>query len=211
MSLFSGPNLERLDPSKDDCSIPDARRISGIIRYNCFANSDDNTDAEKSSGIWTLPSFFNHRCIGQNCTWKIFGNFIMIRACRLIRKGEELQISYASPTWTYKVRQGLLIDRLGFRCDCELCVSDRSLPKEVIVVRERLQNLALKQSVDFVGLNPDADPALIYKKFQESSSLLIEILQRLEDMHPNHGMLNVLILDCLQQLGIFHKQWSLIN
>jgi hypothetical protein len=79
---------------------------------------------------------------------------------------------------------------------------DRALPKEIIVVREKMHKMAENQQVDFLGLNPNTNPAELYRKFKESSSLLLEILRRLEDMHPNHGLLNVLCVDPLQQLGM---------
>jgi hypothetical protein len=78
--LSSGPKLGSLYPSKDDCSIIDIERISGVVRHNCFADSGDSyPEVEKSVGVWLLPSYFNHLCIGGNCFWKIYGDFILIR------------------------------------------------------------------------------------------------------------------------------------
>jgi len=96
----------------------------------------------------------------------------------------------------------LLINRLGFTCDCRLCTLDNQLNPQVIIQRERLQDLVKRQEIDFVALNSSASPDEIYKKFQISSTLLQEIIRKLEQMHPHHGDLNVSIIDALEKLGM---------
>jgi hypothetical protein len=124
------------------------------------------------------------------------------RAFREIKKGEELIFSYASPTWSHKSRMDLLINRLGFTCDCQLCTLDNQLDPKVIVQREKLQDLVKRQEIDFVGLDGKSSPEEIYRKFQISSTLLQEIIRKLEQLHPNHGDLNVSIIDALEKLGM---------
>jgi hypothetical protein len=68
--LYSGPVISRVEPI--DELVIDTSRVQAIITFNSFSRdphfsefesiSLDDTD-ENESGIWIIPSFFNHSCV----------------------------------------------------------------------------------------------------------------------------------------------------
>lgn len=204
---FSGNDLGHLEPPSDCASPPppplEMARVYGICRTNTFANSGDSyPEVEKSVGIWLFPAFVNHQCIGGNCTWKIFGDFIFVRTLRPVRKGEELTHSYVSPAFPFQARKEVLTKRLGFTCGCILCELDRTLPQSTGEEKKKLNLLVQRQEVQFSQLDSSQNSEDYGKRIQASILLLEQIISKLEAIHPKHGMYNASLLDPLQKLGL---------
>lgn len=186
------------------CHPLDMARIYGICKTNTFANAGDSyPEVEKSVGLWIFPAYVNHQCIGGNCTWKIFSDFIFFRTYRAVKKGEELVVSYVSPAFSFRARTEVLTKRLGFVCPCILCELDRALPQSFQEDKERLKILANNQEVKFAQLDPNQGSREEYRKKVETSILLLEqIIGKLEKIQPKHGIYNASLLDPLQKLGL---------
>ncbi|CAL8144137.1 unnamed protein product [Orchesella dallaii] len=203
--LHAGNDLGYVEIPPESKEIPelDMERIYGICKTNTFANSGDSyPEVEKSVGLWLFPAFVNHLCIGGNCTWKIFGDYIFVRTFKPVKKGEELVHSYVSPAYPYRARFGTLTERLGFVCPCILCDLDRQLPKSIHDEKEKLKQLVLNQEVDFSSLEQNVDSSEYAKKFQASTMILEQIILKLEKIQPKHGKYNASLLDPLQKLGL---------
>lgn len=176
-------------------------RIYGICRTNTFANSGDSyPEVEKSVGLWLFPAYVNHQCVGGNSTWKIFSDFLFIRTFRQVKKGEEVLVSYVSPAFPFRARTEVLTKRLGFVCECSLCELDRSLAQSTHQEKDKLKLLVQNQEVRFANLEQSGESS---RKDVETSVILLEqIVNKLEKLHPKHGMYNASLLDPLQKLGL---------
>ncbi|KAI1698325.1 SET domain-containing protein [Ditylenchus destructor] len=136
--LHTGKNFE--ETGEVPKGVIDVGRIESICSMNGFepenvfetADDSQTDDANtkfrfrKPAGLWTTPSYFNHSCIG-NSHRTFYGDIMVIHAICDLRKGEEITHNYVSPTIPYKERLEAL-QRYGFKCDCELCESERNDP-----------------------------------------------------------------------------------
>lgn len=148
--LFAGPDFETAI-DKDDNSI-DAFRMYGVQVHNSFETEATEIQLSAlpsrkslrrhklSTGIWRLPSYFNHSCL-NNCTRLFLRDILIIKACRDIKAGEELTLGYVNKLHDAYERQACCHD-FGFVCQCALCKLDRdeisNFPVEVIR-REELE------------------------------------------------------------------------
>src|SRR5262249_54191795 len=84
--LYAGPRLghiEKYDRKSDH--VEDMERIEGILRYNSFKAGDifsafKPPESIKQSGLWIVPSYFNHSCVDFNCFRYFVGDFMFVRA-----------------------------------------------------------------------------------------------------------------------------------
>jgi hypothetical protein len=83
-----------------------------------------------------MASYINHSCL-PNVSRSFIGNFIIIRAARDMKSGEELTWGYVSPGVSREERQKKLRN-WGFVCDCELCEAEEATPKETELKRATL-------------------------------------------------------------------------
>ena len=74
-------------------------------------------------GLWLIPSYFNHSCIG-NSFHICIGDMMMIYTRRDINKDEELTLNYLASEQKYSIRLEKCLKTHQFKCDCELCVLD---------------------------------------------------------------------------------------
>ncbi|KAG2496338.1 hypothetical protein HYH03_005568 [Edaphochlamys debaryana] len=74
---------------------------------------------DSASGVWSLPSYINHSCVG-NVARYFLGDFMFIRAARDVAEGEELTFGYTDSLTPLAERQRSL-SKHGFTCACELC------------------------------------------------------------------------------------------
>ncbi|CAF0734397.1 unnamed protein product [Brachionus calyciflorus] len=146
-SLYAGKNFDR--DFKMDPSIIDTERIENIQSFNSFKSDDFRFVKEPildNSGVWFIPSFFNHSCIG-NTVRIFFSDFVIIYTKRDIKEGEELTLSYL-PLKSYEEREKKL-QQYGFKCRCELCELDRKDGKLLKKREEMLKNIdKLKEKYD---------------------------------------------------------------
>ncbi|KAJ2992496.1 hypothetical protein HDV02_003039 [Globomyces sp. JEL0801] len=108
-SILSGQELTMIVCfSEDGQVIVDIELIDRICSLNAFhADNQKHTKEEDSpTGLWILPSFFNHSCI-DNAQRVFRGDVMIITAKQYISKGEESSLK-----------------QYGFVCKCALCVSD---------------------------------------------------------------------------------------
>ena len=93
--------------------------INDVINKNSFSADYKmyfryKISDEEASGLWLLPSFYNHSCIANGNRY-ILGNIMFIRARKNILKGEEINLFY--------FEEGNVLERQwGFICKCEQSV-----------------------------------------------------------------------------------------
>lgn len=123
----------------------DVPRIEGAISFNVFGIEQLTIAAKKldekgdhGSGLFTLPSLFNHSC-APNAHRLFFGDVMIIRATCDVTKGQELFISYNGhgSEESYQARQYRLSKWLD-SCQCSMCASDKIDGEEATNTRGRL-------------------------------------------------------------------------
>ena len=153
----------------------DLKRLSGILKSNCFTTYTDNLrkfidapvgtnklaeeDCSSSTlagrGLWIKPSFFNHSCL-PNCDYTVIGDFMFIVTNRTIAEGDELTVSYCDVRESFPERREIF-DRWneteGFTCMCSRCEFDRTHP-EVVAAEATVQS-AYKQGVELCSQGMD--------------------------------------------------------
>ena len=92
-----------------------------------------------SSGLWFLASHFNHSCL-PNASRSFIGNFMIIRAAQDLAMDEELTMGYVSSDISGDECQKKL-SQWGFKCDCKLCRTNRTIPKKRISLLHDLQTI----------------------------------------------------------------------
>ncbi|KAF2684893.1 SET domain-containing protein [Lentithecium fluviatile CBS 122367] len=124
----------------------DVFRIEHIRRLNCFSvptrsadllSQAPNFNPELRNGFWVHASYINHSCL-PNSVRTFIGDIRFTRATRDIEAGEEITNQYISPDIDIDERQEKYRSAWGFDCDCELCVVDGGIPKDVRKERKRL-------------------------------------------------------------------------
>ncbi len=107
-------------------------RVRRIISHNAFG-ADITKDwphrEGTGSGLWLLPSFYNHSC-AANAQRKFLGDCMIVRATREVAAGEEVFLSYAPTELPYDERQKRL-KFWGFKCRCPRCRAEKQLGHEV--------------------------------------------------------------------------------
>ncbi|KAJ4757723.1 Histone-lysine N-methyltransferase ASHR2 [Rhynchospora pubera] len=100
----------------------------------CLMNprSGTNGDVEemgvRAFGIYPSASLFNHDCLPNVCRFDYIDDpnrenntEFTIRALHEIAEGSEVCISYVRVRRGYRVRQRMLMEYYGFRCECDRC------------------------------------------------------------------------------------------
>lgn len=120
--LYAGPELGFLEPDASSLSEKDLtdekwkadpKRIMNIIKYNGFSC--------QGVGVWIEPSFINTDCLHFNCIYCDYGDVLLVRAVRDIKKGDEILVTYTKARYSYLARKSLLLQMYGFECVCQLC------------------------------------------------------------------------------------------
>ena len=156
-SLYSGPFSEDRKPQRlfadvdEQEMIVDAQVIHHILSFNSFGSGVEKHDKEgDSTGIWIEPSFFNHSCF-KNTTNTFFGDAMFLYTDRVILAGEELTISYLSPTDDYEKRQETVQKSYNFSCKCTLCTLDEKMSDKAVaklkMLKEKYSDLKLEEKL----------------------------------------------------------------
>jgi tetratricopeptide (TPR) repeat protein len=133
-SLFAGPPLGHLAEAADKLkdSLVDMKRIDRILVFNahsCGTKEESiklditSQNSYCGSGLWIKASYMNHSCSEANCGWTILGDIMIVRAFKVIKKGEEILVSYIDPSETYRRRMEIFRSH-ELDCDCKLCKLD---------------------------------------------------------------------------------------
>ncbi|XP_059475682.1 SET and MYND domain-containing protein 4-like [Neocloeon triangulifer] len=96
--------------------------ISHEISERCNCGGRDFSDHGIALGVFLALSLVNHSC-DQNVVKQYYGRHSIMRAIRVIRKGEQIVDSYgphfiADP---FEERKQVLQSRFRFKCVCEAC------------------------------------------------------------------------------------------
>ncbi len=138
-----GPHYSRhFTPSE---FLIDIERIASIQLLNSFASEPFlKNSAKRSSGLWSVPSYFNHSCV-PNTVRFFFGDIMLIYARRDIFKGEQVTVNYLSNQLEYGERQEICEKIYGFRCFCELCeCEEKEVPRLAGLRQELFMKLVIK-------------------------------------------------------------------
>ena len=137
--LYGGNDTKNVDINifrdnfkfKDNQKFPvlDSNFIQNVLSKNAFSanfnfllkNKNNPNKGKKNiaSGLWMMPSFFNHSCY-FNATRVFVGNIMFIRSIIKIKKGEEITLTYV-PQLDLKERKEILKRGWGFNCNCLKC------------------------------------------------------------------------------------------
>ncbi|TFY64492.1 hypothetical protein EVJ58_g2593 [Rhodofomes roseus] len=138
-SSFPPPPVDEpteLDPLKPRHRI-DLAQLESICTHNAFGvmplrpedrrKPDDLDKLDSSTGLYPLPSLFNHSC-APNSHIVFIGDIMMMRASRTIHRDEEVTSAYMTPTTSYferrkTLQEGWLMSEI---CDCRQCQYDRA-------------------------------------------------------------------------------------
>ena len=94
---------------------------------------------EEASGLWLLPSFYNHSCLA-NANRYVLGNLMFVRARENIIKGEEINLMY----YNKEEKKNVLEKQWGFTCKCEKCVLNKKIPlnlkKQIDLILNKIRN-----------------------------------------------------------------------
>ena len=127
--------------------IIDSFTVSAILDHNAFkpenaAHLVENPqtaarakDPCSDAGIWVRASYLNHSCTG-NVLRACIGDFMILRAVRPVRKGEELLHSYV-PTLNELPDRDKSLGKFGFTCLCELCEVQRATSEQELERRRK--------------------------------------------------------------------------
>ncbi|CDZ96901.1 Tetratricopeptide-like helical [Phaffia rhodozyma] len=134
LSAFRLPGAPSDAEKEDELPNVDVSRLEGIRTYNSFAiksvaiketgpSTISLASEETPSGIYLVPSLFNHACFG-NVSWNFWGDLMVLRSRQIILPGEELTISYYADH-SFDERTRSLLKYGVDHCDCILCTDER--------------------------------------------------------------------------------------
>jgi len=64
-----------------------------------------------------------------NCFWRVYGDFLFIRAFKDVAPGEEILIPYVTPTKNYLTRK-IDLENKDINCNCRLCQIEKDISEE---------------------------------------------------------------------------------
>ena len=153
-----GPDFARDSYKEQNENLINIGRIEGIMRYNAFqsesySKSFEEKQAKKvkkivddSSGLWILPSYFNHSC-EPNAIRIFYGDIMMIYSSRDTKAGDELTMPYFELMNVYESREESC-KNYGFECDCKRCDFERrQKTKESQILRKNILKKVIKINI----------------------------------------------------------------
>ena len=191
-SLYPGTEYDRNEKINE--FIIDISRVEHIQKYNSFAvenyidllKGTKRSLSEKESGLWLLPSFFNHSCI-NNTSRIVLGDLLFLHAKQDIKKNEEITVKYFG-TDNYSERMKSAKERYNFECDCSLCkfdAADENLERRETLVNEIIQK---KKQLASISLNE-----------------LIEDVTKMRHLYANENPHKIGLVFALQNLAIKYR------
>uniref|UniRef100_A0A915EAU7 SET domain-containing protein n=1 Tax=Ditylenchus dipsaci TaxID=166011 RepID=A0A915EAU7_9BILA len=101
-------------------------RVIDAARIENISSEDPMHEFSTPSGLWILPSFMNHSCIGS-ASRTFYGDIMTVYAVKDLKKGEEITLTYLSSQKPYKEKLKSF-QHYNFMCSCRLCQLDSSDP-----------------------------------------------------------------------------------
>ena len=188
-SLYPGPDFNRNQKISE--FVVDILRVQEIQKFNSFGIESHFDCLEqkiidvktKGSGLWLLPSFLNHSCIG-NATRIFLGDFLLIYAKKDIKKGEEITVNYFRSDEKSE-RKEKCFKHYNFKCDCRLCeldAKDINLKEREPYLKEILNKRA-NENLTKISLNELLeDEKFMRKSYAKRNELQIGLIEALENL-----------------------------
>ncbi|PKY35302.1 hypothetical protein RhiirB3_455925, partial [Rhizophagus irregularis] len=176
------------------------------LNYNEFNLKTEIT----GTGLWILPSLFNHACIDENVNHFFLGDLIFLRTNRPISKGEELIINYRNFAFCYEERLVYLKTMMNIDCQCRLCKLERSESQEIrLRMRELLKiyNESIKPKL--LELH-NVDPSLI-KELEDIIAELSSLRKEHPDLEFNTMELRIMLGYAYRKSGNNKKALSILK
>jgi hypothetical protein len=102
---------------------PDSDLLEIFCKFGCHLfNIDDGELQPIGVGLFLMPSFFNHNCVG-NAVVSFIGQQLFIRVIEPVYSGEEIFISYEDLTHNTIMRRQSLKNTYFFDCNCTECLN----------------------------------------------------------------------------------------
>ena len=144
----------------DGATVIDTFRATAIAEVNCYGARSAPTSKvrtkrgpSESVGVWLRASHMNHAC-DANAFRAFIGDIMVVHACRDIKAGDEILISYINPEMDGRLTQDSTKKTWGFVCDCAICVADSKTPET-----SRARRLALwTDAKSFLSDNSQSGP-----------------------------------------------------
>ena len=149
-------------------NISDANILS-IIRRNAFGPDYHNYTAMEQTwnkqvrtqsgtdpyrrvlGLYPLAAIINHSC-SANAVRVFAGELMMVHACTMIPRGEEIVWSYIPSSQPYHVRKNVIHSKFGFECCCDRCKKEEGAYDQVGNLRDRLVSLDTVNQSNLAGI-----------------------------------------------------------
>ncbi|XP_035700977.1 uncharacterized protein LOC118433765 isoform X1 [Folsomia candida] len=176
-ALTAGKDLGHLNQDHGHISCLDMKRIDRIVSINWFGTDELEEGDRQYSGIWVMPSFFNHSCSEANVVWYVYENYMVMRTTTQVKKGDEMLVHYINPGRDFEKRVNCFKAH-EFLCTCHLCRLDS---EESALVKNRRTEI-MKQVHNWSKKDYLVDPAKIGKSLK-----LIKILEDLSKSNPTYN------------------------
>lgn len=99
----------------------------------------EQTSVFHTQGVWPQSSYINYSCL-PNCCRSFIGDMQIVRATKDMDVGTELFFTYTDvQTQDYYEDGQKVLEQWGFMCDCALCLSKKSTPREILTRRKTLK------------------------------------------------------------------------
>ncbi len=189
MSLFAGshvgspnaypPPLHVDNPPLEHPTRPvvdiDIEYVHGVVGANSFSYCE----AQGAMGLYGLPSLLNHSCLPS--AHRTFAcDAIVVRACRDMKKGEEVTVPYIAPSVPYDERRLRLMRSWKFKCTCELCEADS---KDDIKAREKRRTIMKTLGQTMHTLHQISDKQQLKRLAEESMKLCEDMKKTYNSAH----------------------------
>ncbi|PVF94962.1 hypothetical protein CPB86DRAFT_876032 [Serendipita vermifera] len=153
------PSSGKRSFSENPLNVPvdlDPGRIKAICAQNGFKHpihpeqSKHFDEDDGQSCLHIFPSYFNHLCV-PNAGYATLPNYMIIRALRAIKEGEEVFINYGTTGGILKERTERVKNWFDV-CDCPLCRYDRAAHPSQAQRRQELLDQIKTSSVSLEDL-----------------------------------------------------------
>lgn len=108
--------------------------VTNAVHFTKDIDSKERQTSVDGSGRWSalclMLSMTNHRCSPEENAWQsTIDSHQVLQARKLIKKGEEITISYKDSLSTRDERRRIIKEQYGFDCICATCNSESDLAR----------------------------------------------------------------------------------